>query len=47
MRKLLYWAVGLIARLHDKIMQLNNAFETNFTDINSTQIYRFVFVVIC
>lgn len=32
MRELLYWCVGIIARIHDKIMQLNNAFEMNFTD---------------
>lgn len=32
MGELLYWGVGIVAKLHDKIMQLNNAFETNFTD---------------
>lgn len=32
MRELLYWCVGIVAKLHDKIMQLNNAYETNFTD---------------
>ena len=32
MRELLYAGVSLISRIHDKIMQLNNAFETNFTD---------------
>jgi len=32
MKKLLYWGVGLIAKIHDAIMQLNNAFETSFSD---------------
>lgn len=32
MRELLYWCVGMIARIHEKIMQLNDAFEMNFTD---------------
>lgn len=32
MKELLYWCVGMIARIHDKILQLNNAFEMNFTD---------------
>lgn len=32
MRELLYAIVGLISKLHDKIMQLNNAYEANFTD---------------
>lgn len=32
MKELLYWGVGLVARIHDKIMQLNNAFEMNFND---------------
>ena len=32
MRELLYWGVGIVAKLHDQIMQLNNAYETNFTD---------------
>ena len=32
MRELLYWCVGMIARMHEKIMQLNDAFEMNFTD---------------
>lgn len=32
MKELLYWGVGLIARIHDKILQLNNAFEMNFSD---------------
>ena len=32
MRELLYACVGLISKFHDKIMQLNNAYEANFTD---------------
>lgn len=32
MRELLYAIVGLIYRIHEKIMQLNNAYEANFTD---------------
>ena len=32
MRELLYWCVGMIARIHDKILGLNDAFEMNFTD---------------
>lgn len=32
MRELLYAVVGLISKFHDKIMQLNNAYEANFTD---------------
>ena len=32
MRALLYAVVGLISKVHDKIMQLNNAYETNFSD---------------
>ena len=32
MRELLYWGVGIVAKLHDQIMQINNAYETNFTD---------------
>ena len=32
MRELLYAGVGLISKFHDKIMQLNNAYEANFTD---------------
>ena len=32
MKELLYWGVGIVAKLHDWIMQLNNAYETNFTD---------------
>ena len=32
MRELLYFGVEIITRIHDKIMHLNDAFETNFTD---------------
>ena len=32
MKELLYWGVGIVARIHDKIMQMNNAFEMNFSD---------------
>lgn len=32
MKELLYWIVGIIAKVHDRIMSLNNAFEANFTD---------------
>ena len=32
MRELLYGCVGLISKFHEKIMQLNNAYEANFTD---------------
>lgn len=32
MKELLYACVGLITKIHGKIMQLNNAYETNFSD---------------
>ena len=32
MRELLYTIVGLITKCHENIMQLNNAYEANFTD---------------
>ena len=32
MVKILYWGVELIARIHTAIMQLNNAYEVQFTD---------------
>lgn len=32
MKELLYWGVDIVARIHNKIMSLNNAFEMNFTD---------------
>lgn len=32
MKELLYWGVGIVARIHNWIMQLNNAYEMNFTD---------------
>lgn len=32
MKEILYDCVGIVAKLHDKIMQMNNAFETNLSD---------------
>ena len=32
MKELLYWAVGLVAELHNAIMHINDANEVNFTD---------------
>ena len=32
MRTLLYAIVAIITKIHDKVMQLNNAFEANFSD---------------
>ena len=32
MKELLYWGVGIIAKIHNAIMELNNAYEVNFTD---------------
>ena len=32
MRKILYDCVGMISKIHDKIMQLNNAYEANLSD---------------
>ena len=32
MKEFLYWCVGIIAKIHDKIMQLNNAYEMQFSD---------------
>ena len=32
MKKFLYDCVGMISRIHDKIMQLNNAYEANLSD---------------
>ena len=32
MKELLFYLVGIVAKLHDKIMQLNNTVETNFSD---------------
>ena len=32
MTQFLYWAVGLVAKIHNYIMQLNNAYETSFSD---------------
>ena len=32
MKTLLYAIVGIITKIHDKVMQLNNAYEVQFTD---------------
>ena len=32
MKELLYDCVGFVAKVHDMIMRLNNAYETNFSD---------------
>lgn len=32
MRDFLYWCVGIIARIHNELMHLNDAYEVNFTD---------------
>jgi len=32
MKELLYDCVGIVAKLHDMIMRLNNAYESNFSD---------------
>lgn len=32
MKAFLYWCVGIIASIHNKLMHLNDAFEVNFTD---------------
>lgn len=32
MKEALYWGVGVVARIHNSIMSLNNRFEANFTD---------------
>lgn len=32
MKELLYACVGIVAKIHDNIMQMNNAFETNLSD---------------
>ena len=32
MTRFLYWAVGLVARIHGYLMRLNNSYETSFTD---------------
>lgn len=32
MKELLYWGVEIVANIHNAIMQLNNAYEANFTD---------------
>lgn len=32
MKEMLYWGVGVVAQIHNSIMELNNQFEGNFTD---------------
>ena len=32
MKQILLWGVGLVAKIHNYIMDLNNAYEMNFTD---------------
>ena len=32
MKAFLYWGVGIVARIHNAIMQLNNACEMDFSD---------------
>lgn len=32
MKQFLFWCVGIVAKLHDKLMQLNNRFETSLSD---------------
>jgi len=32
MKELLYLGVGIVAKIHDKLMQMNDAFEVSFTD---------------
>jgi len=32
MRDFLYWCVGIIAKIHNALMHLNDAYEANFTD---------------
>ena len=32
MRDFLYWCVGIIAKIHDKIMHLNNSYEISLSD---------------
>jgi len=32
MTQFLYWAVGLVAKIHNYLMQLNNTYETSFSD---------------
>ena len=32
MKELLYWGVGIVAKIHSHVMQLNNTYERNFTD---------------
>ena len=32
MTQFLYWAVGLVAKIHNYLMQINNSYESSFTD---------------
>ena len=32
MKGFLYWGVGVVARIHNAIMQMNNAYEMDFSD---------------
>lgn len=32
MRDFLYWCVGIIARIHNELMRLNDTYDVNFTD---------------
>ena len=32
MTQFLYWAVGLVAKIHNYLMQLNNSYEASFSD---------------
>lgn len=32
MKAFLYWCVGIIAKIHNDLMHLNDAYEVNFTD---------------
>ena len=32
MKEFLYWAVGIVARIHGQLMQINDSFERSFTD---------------
>lgn len=32
MKEWLYWGVGIVARLHDALMSINDTFESSFTD---------------
>ena len=32
MKDFLYWCVGIVAKIHNDLMRLNDAYEVNFTD---------------